>query len=153
MVVTVEPLFDKGQTCSTIFDISKQYANDLYLCYSRERALSELNPNQIYNIVRLIEYEADIPGTEVVMRPIHVIRHGKADCKKKTTILSSYAILRGIPFRYACTSKKADGRIHHIFPQYKILGRYINFDATYPWYYIGEPKVVTNVEYFNPVVQ
>lgn len=152
MFVTVEPLFDKDQTCSAIYDISNRYAGDLDLCYLGNVAFSDLKPDEIYDVVRKIRYEMDIPGTEVVMRPMHVIRGNKGDCKKKTTILSSYALLHGIPFRYACTSKKPDGRIHHIFPQYKLSGRYINFDATYPWYSLGEPKRVTNVEYFNPVV-
>jgi len=151
MVITVEPLFDKDQTCSTIYDISNRYAGDLDLCYYRDRALSDLKPEEIYGVVRRIEYEQDIPGTEVIMRPIHIMRLNKGDCKKKTTLLGSYALLRGIPFRYACTSKKPDGRIHHIFPQFCINGEYINYDATYPWYRIGEPKIVTNVEYFNPV--
>lgn len=150
MVVTIEPLFDKEQTCKTIYDISRRYAMDLDLCYKGRTALSDLKPYEFYGVVRDIQYVQDVPGTEIIMRPIHVLRLMKGDCKKKTTLLSSYALLRGIPFRYACTSKRPDQRIHHIFPQFKIDGQYTNYDATYPWYKIGDKKLVTNLEYFLP---
>lgn len=149
MVITIEPLIDKEQTCSTIFSIARRYADDLDLCYKGDRALSELDPVEFYGVVRGIEYRQDVPGIEVVMRPIHVLRQKRGDCKKKTTLLSSYAFLHGIPFRYACTSKRPDRRIHHIFPQFFLSGSFVNMDATYPWYRIGEQKRVTNVEYFS----
>lgn len=151
MVITIEPLIDKAQTCRKILAIARRYSGDLDLCYKGNRSLSGLEPVEFYGVVRNIEYVQDIPGTEIVMRPIHILRRGKGDCKKKTTLLSSYAFLRGIPFRYVCTSRRPDKRIHHIFPQFLLGGKFVNWDATYPWYNIGEQKKVTNFEYFPGV--
>ena len=86
------------------------------------------------------------------MRPRYAIgfdRNG-LDCKKKTILIGAYLKLNGIPYRLVATSKRPDGHCTHVFPQGFIAGEWINLDATYPTYQIGQSKIVTNFQVLEP---
>jgi len=66
-----------------------------------------------------------------------------ADCKKKSILMGSYFKNNGIPFRLIGSSKNKNKRIHHVFPQAFLDGKWVNTDATYNHYNLGDQKKVT----------
>lgn len=141
-----EPLRDKAQTANRMYALIDTYAADLHRVKVRRNGLdtpvSRLPLEDFFDFVRRIPYKRDRKPVEVLMRPYYVFRFAKkgADCKKKAIAISSYLALSGTPYRLIGSSRRRDGRIHHVFPQGLIAGQWRNLDATYPEYELFQSK-------------
>jgi hypothetical protein len=147
-----EPLTDKQQTADRIRELITRFAADLDNIYIERKGkkypLSSLSLKEYFSFVAAIPYRKDTAPIEVVARPRHIINHRKLgmDCKKKTVLMGSYCELHGLPYRLVCSSRRADKKVHHIFPQVRLHGEYQNIDATYPDNKIFDSKVCTHAE-------
>lgn len=100
----------------------------------RVKMFSKLSPVEVHKVVREIPYKKDTAPVEVVARPARLLNGEFStgiDCKKKAILLGAWAAARGVPYRLIASSKRADRKFHHVFPQVFIDGEWINFDATY----------------------
>jgi len=147
VVAVKSKLESKNQTVAEIARLVKLYANDLSKFRLRGVPLGELSLRDFFDFVRAIPYRMDKSPVEVVARPEHIIKHGPSigvDCKKKCVLMLAWARLNGVPARIVTSSKRADRRHHHIFPQVHMNGQWVNVDATYSHYRIAEPKKLTS---------
>ena len=145
-------LSDKSQTVAEIRRLAREYSHDLSKYRLRGSPLDRLSLRAFYDFARAIPYRMDKSPVEVVSRPDHIIRHGVTvgvDCKKKCILMLAYANRNGIPARIITSSKRADKRHHHIFPQFLIGGQWVNVDATYPNYEIAQPIRFTAWSVYN----
>lgn len=153
-----ETLYDKEQTIERIFQLARQFCNDLQRAYSERYGglipLSSLSFRDFYDVVKSLPYRRDVSPVEIVARPRIVLSLSKSgqgrDCKKAAVLIGAYCECNGLKWRLATVSTRPDKKIHHIFPQVFIGGEYINADATYQNMKIGERKKVTKVQYFEP---
>lgn len=146
-MLTKIPLKDKQMTGDVMYAICNQYKNDLKRIVIRNRGmlrrLSDFPLTDYYAFCRAIPYKIDTKPIEVVGRPSRLVQLPKLDCKKKAVMIGSYASLKKIPFRFVAVSSRADRRIHHVFPELQMAGRWISYDATYADYQIGQHKPYT----------
>jgi transglutaminase-like putative cysteine protease len=147
-MITFHNLDTKDQTGREMYRLIDQYSGDIHSIHVKGVPLSRLNLFDFFDFVRNIPYRKDIKGIEVVSRPAKIIdsKNVGMDCKKKSILISAYLKHRGIPFRLIASSKRPDKRIHHVFPQMKIDGKWLNMDATYKDYKPLELKTVTKAE-------
>jgi hypothetical protein len=152
MVIDREPLKNRFQTANRIKNLVKTYYTDLDdICVQRKGEavpLADLGLEEIFDYVRGLPYQADPKPKEIVSRPYHLFsgNFSGIDCKKKSLLMGSWARRNGIPYRFVGSSQRDDKKVHHIFPQFKINGSWINADATYPDYRLGETKQLTYAE-------
>lgn len=135
MKIGVENLTDRVQSGRAIYKASKKFTD---LGEYLDTTLSEF-----YNFVRSIPYKQDHFYAEVVSRPKYALDRKKfpgIDCKKKAVLIGAWLNAHGIPWRAVAVSEKPDKKIHHVFVQAKIKGKYRNIDATYPEYNLFDPK-------------
>ena len=138
---TIKNLFDRKQTVEEMKRLAELYTCDI--------ANIKDNAVQFFERVKKIKYLRDTYPFEVVERPKYIINQNTADCKKKAILMLSYAFLKKIPNRIVVMSNRPDRVMHHVFIQYFINGEWINFDNTYPKYYIGMPKKTTNIKIYE----
>ena len=134
----IQPLQSKAQTVREIRRLASVYNADIPDGFSLQN---------FFDRVRNIPYRRDVKGIEVTARPKFALLYGDKtglDCKKKCLLISAFAARNKIPFRIITSSKRPDRRHHHVFPQLRINGQWINADATYSHYSLGEPKKVTD---------
>lgn len=152
MRFSVKRLRTKNQTGKEMHRLIKQYATDLDNIFVRVNGrmipFSSLTIEQAFEAVRKMPYRRDVKPTEVVARPEIIMRNSPLgiDCKKKAILLSAYMKRRGLPFRLIASSKKRNRRIHHVFPQMNVAGKWHNMDATYSHYRPFQLKNVTRAE-------
>lgn len=152
MIQEKTPLFDKKQTARKMYFLIERYYHDIKNFYikkgNRMIPLHALTLREFFNYVRSIPYRQDTKPIEIVSRPKHILRNELLgmDCKKKGILISSFLRSKKIPYRLIGSSKKKNKRIHHVFPQARIRGRWRNVDATYRHYRPFEKKKVTNYE-------
>lgn len=143
-------LKNKSQTAHEMYRLINQYFNDIDDIYvnrnGRKIPVSQLSIQDFFDMVKNIPYLKDTAPVEIIKRPIYVHRSMAGDCKKKSILMGAFFKKRGIPYRLIGSSKKKNGRIHHVFPQAKINGKWRNMDATYNNYSPGQPKIVTRAE-------
>jgi transglutaminase-like putative cysteine protease len=112
--------------------------------------ISGLSLFGFFDLVRKIPYRQDSDSTEVLARPRIILDFADAgqgqDCKKKALLLAAYLQRNNIPWRLVATSRRLDGKVHHIYVQAYLDGAWKNLDATYPEYKPFEPKTVTRAE-------
>ena len=156
-------LDSKDQTGRAMYGLVRQYAGDLSRAYVRRGGklvpLSSLPLLDFYNVVKTLPYRRDKKPVEVIGRP-KVLLHGDVftglDCKKKAVLLGSWLRLNGrrIPgfqgWRFISVSTRPDKKIHHVFNQIKLNGRWLNLDGTYADYEPFQKKYVTKVEVLKP---
>lgn len=107
-----------------------------------------------FDFVRLIPYESDdsrFPARiiEIVPRPAYLLDRNlfpKIDCKKKAILVGAWARGNGIPYRFIAVSHTPDKSIHHVFPQVDFGAGWVNVDATFPEFRIGQGQPVTHAE-------
>ena len=155
MPAIVEPLRSKEQTGRRMYALARKYAADLdHIFLKRGRQvtpLSNLSLHSFFDFVKRLPYRRDIAPVEVVMRPRAIIANSMSglDCKKKGTLLLAYLHRkygRQYPTRLISVSTRKDGKIHHVFPQIMIGGRWRNLDATYSNYTPFQRKYVSRAE-------
>lgn len=131
-----------GNADRTVVDIARQverFAGDI-------GDLKNLPLEGFYNYVRAMPYRRDPVGREVVSRPEYIMKYGQSlgrDCKKQSTLMASWAKLNGVPYRLCVVSGRPDKRPHHIFVKVNHGGKWIDADATYPDYKLGEMRPFT----------
>ncbi len=104
-----------------------------------------------FDFVRLIPYESDenrFPGRviELVPRPAYLMDRNlfpRIDCKKKAILICAWAYGVGYPYRFIAVSQKPDKSIHHVFPQINFGDGWINADATFPEFHVGQAQPIT----------
>jgi hypothetical protein len=145
------PLISKNQTGDAMYELCSRFNSDLNIIYLQnskdEVPLSSLDISQFYDFVRKIPYKEDTKPIEVIGRPVKIIQLKKIDCKKKAVLIGSYASYHNIPFRFVASSNRKDKKIHHVYPELYLSGKWVTFDATYSDYYIGQKKYTTAKEY------
>lgn len=152
MKLTVKKLQNKDQTGKEMHRLIKQYSGDLHAVYVRKDGqlvpFSSLSIMEAFDIIRRIPYRRDIKPIEVISRPNGILKNAPVgmDCKKKAILIAAYLKERGIPFRLIASSRKQNRRIHHVFPQMNVAGKWLNADATYPHYQLFQQKPVTRAE-------
>ena len=153
MIVTTRPLQDKAETGEEMKRLIEQYSADLDTIYVMRRGnlmpVAKMSLNEFFDFVRKIPYRIDTKPREVVARPALLIkdRYLGLDCKKKSILMASYVSRnpalqkQKARWRLIASSRRPDGKIHHVFPQLSINGSgWKNIDATYNNYRIFEPK-------------
>jgi hypothetical protein len=147
-----QPLKNRKQTSDEIKYLVRTYCNDLDIIkvpvHGALVPLSAFPFQRYYDFIRQLRYERDHEPVEQVGRPAWIMerRIDGMDCKKKAVMIASWLQIHGIPFRLVGTSRRGDREIHHIFPQAKFNGEWVNVDATYSNYRIGQIKHVTAKE-------
>lgn len=140
-------------TASKMYEAVEKYHGDL-------GALSKLNIFDFFNYVKNIPFRTDAQagmknGNENVGRPAYYLNRTlfpALDCKKKSTLIASWARSQvpPIPYRFIGMSEQENRKIHHVFPQLFIGGRWMNFDATFsngaPG--MGQRKATFAMEFF-----
>lgn len=107
-----------------------------------------------FDFVGLIPYESDeerFPERviELVPRPLYLLDRylfPRIDCKKKAILIASWAKGNGYDFRFLAVSHRIDKKIHHVFPQVDLGNGWINADATFPFFRLGEGQPITRAE-------
>lgn len=143
----VEQLYGKETTVDRIKDICNRFYADIQSI--------KATPQEFFDLVRKIPYRRDpkgidsfgeMEGIEVIARPIILFQNSDLglDCKKKCILMVAYAIAHKIPWRIVTSSRRPDKQHHHIFPQWCINGVWINADATYRNYKLGQKKELTS---------
>jgi hypothetical protein len=152
MKITRIPLFDKSQTADEIQRLINDYYDDLYFINTTGgKRVSDLSLENYFNLVKNIPYRRDRSPKEVVLRPAYVFMLAKQgmDCKKKSIVCGAFCKLNGIDYRAVGSSRRPDKKIHHIFIETKIDGKFLPMDATYSHNKLYEPKKgITNKEVF-----
>jgi len=149
MNIIREALHKKEQTAEKMYWLIEAFHTDLEQISletpSGVKPLSVLSPEEFFDFVRKIPYKRDTRPVEVIARPYYLIKDRKKglDCKKKSILMGSYFRINGIPFRLIGSSSREDEKIHHVFIQGKIAGKWENFDCTYSHYRPYEIKHVT----------
>jgi len=154
MVRQTEKLTDYRQTARKMYSLVKSYSSDLESVINvspvtgGEQKADSMNLADFFNMVKNIPYKKDTEPVEVLARPYIVFQnmHKGADCKKKSILMGAWAACNRKPYRFVGISKKADKSIHHVFPQIKLSGAWVNADATYPENVLGETKKTTFAE-------
>lgn len=152
MVLKQAELYDKAQTAQEMYRLIEQFFTDVQRILVKRGGkvcpFASLSLPEAFDMVRNIPYRMDRPPVEVVSRPALIMKNSNLgmDCKKKAILLGSYLKYRGLPYRLIASSRRPNGRIHHVFPQVDIAGQWMNFDATYSHYRPFERKAVTNAE-------
>ena len=124
-------------TVQRMYAIAREYAGDL-------SGFVDRNLYEFYNLVRALPYRADPSGVETIIRPGYTVRPDWPlwrDCDDKTILILAFAHLKGYESRLACVGtrdyifKRGEGwkpaGPHHVYPEIKISGEWIPFDATY----------------------
>ena len=146
----VEPLKDKRQTGRLMHDLVKRHSADLknFKYAGRKTTLDRLPLAEYFDIIRKIPYRTDPRPREIIARPSILLSAPWLgyDCKKKACLIASWARQNGVPFRFIASSNRADRKITHVFPQLFINGTWINADATYGHYRLGQIKKLTAAE-------
>ncbi|HSW65494.1 MAG TPA: hypothetical protein VLH56_19615 [Dissulfurispiraceae bacterium] len=149
MKVSLCGLDSRKQTGKRMRWLVQQFAADLNSIMVNGRSMADLSAQDVFDFVRTIPYKRDTRPIEVIARPRYIMDLAKSgiDCKKKAVLLASWATLNGVPWRFIGMSSRPDGQIHHVFPQFQdALGNWINYDATYSRYSIGQQKRITKAE-------
>lgn len=152
MIQERRALFNKSQTAKEMYGLINRYHKDLrrYKLKVGKKVvpIKNLTIRQFFDFVRKIPYRVDTKPTEVIARPKHIMKHRYMgmDCKKKSILMGSFLRLKGVPFYLGGSSRKKDGRIHHVFARGKVNGTYRNIDPTYNFNIPFDRKRVTNFE-------
>ncbi len=104
-----------------------------------------------FDFVRILPYQSDnrrFPDRilEVVARPALLLDKNifpRLDCKKKAILIGAWAEGNGFPYRFVAVSSRPDGEVHHVMPQINFGGGWINADATFPDFEIGQGHEIT----------
>jgi hypothetical protein len=149
MYAVKKPLTSKDLTADEIADLIGSFYTDLDLVYTdgpggRRVKMNTLSLPAYYNLVRAIPYRRDpsTPPVEVIARPYYLFKyaHLGLDCKKKCIALGAWLRSHAVPFRLIGSSQRKDKKIHHIYPEAFINGKWVTVDATYPQYKLFEVK-------------
>lgn len=149
---TETPLRDRRQTAQRIKELINAYYTDLDIIKipvaGKLVPLSALPFEQYFDYIRKLPYKRDKAPIEQIGRPAWVMekRANGRDCKKAAIMISAYLKYHRIPYRLIGSSSRRDRAIHHIFPQMFTGGQWVNVDATYSDYSIGQQKTVTAKE-------
>lgn len=152
MRLSAKRLRTKDETGKGMHRLIKRYDQDLDFIQVKRGGkyvpLSQLPMQEFFDEVRKMPYRRDVKPIEVIARPSIIVRQRRKgiDCKKKAILIAAYLKRRKIPFRLIASSKKANRRIHHVFPQMNIGGQWHNVDVTYTHYRPLERKFVTRAE-------
>lgn len=157
---TDEPLLDKDQTAQAMYSLVRKYAHDLDSVMVRRGGklvpLSQLTMRQMFHLLRRIPYRRDNVPVEVVARPKYIMQYAGLgmDCKKKAQAMGAWLHRNGYKpmtgYRFVASSRRPDGKVHHVFPQARVNGRWQNLDATYRHYRPFSHKRVTFAEVLEP---
>lgn len=96
---------------------------------------------EYFGMVKRLPYQRDKRGEETVARPSLLFKEFPAlDCKKKGILIAAWLRSQGIPYRFIACSERPDGKIHHVFCQGVLDGKWRNLDATYSKYRMFQKK-------------
>lgn len=134
----IEPLKNKEQTGRKMRSMIGRFSRDLdrvtVRIGNRVKKFSDLNPAEVHSVVKSIPYKKDTEPVEIVARPARLL-NGEftrgLDCKKKAILIGAWAARRGYPYRLIACSRRPDMKYHHVFPQVRLSGEWVNMDATY----------------------
>lgn len=137
-MITIKNLNSRKQTVEEIKRLSTKYISDIL-------PVKDLSILKFFDFLKSLRYHQDVYPVEILRRPGEILKIKEADCKKKTILALSYAKINNIPNRILTISTRKNRIIHHIFPQFLIGGKWVNYDATYPNYKIAQTKFITNI--------
>jgi hypothetical protein len=149
---TENPLRDRKQTSCEIKRLVNEHYSDLDIIYVPVGGslvpLSSFSFEKYFDYIRKLPYKRDKAPIELIGRPAWIMeaRAKGMDCKKKACMVAAWLKYHKIPFRFIASSGREDKQIHHIFPQMYQRGVWVNVDATYSDYSIGQQKTVTAKE-------
>ncbi len=141
----------RAQTARWMYFLAEKFAGDL-------GSLASYSLPEMHAFVARIPYANDEkawgdPFREVVARPGFILQMAKndqiqgIDCKKKAILIGAWSQLNRLPWELVAMSEQPDKEIHHVFPIVAVGDSWVNADATYARYRLGEPKPgMTNAE-------
>lgn len=88
---------------------------------------------EIFRFLKDLPYRYDPPQIETLMRPLYTINQQGygGDCDDKAIAIAAWADLNGIPYRFVAVRKNNQPRLHHVFTELFVNGRWISADCTY----------------------
>lgn len=132
-------------------DTGQQMAKDVESFYLDLGPFLKWSFESWFDYVRLIPYTSDFERfpkrvIELLSRPKFLLDRflfPKIDCKKKAILIASWARGHGLAYRFLAVSQKPNKSIHHVFPQIDFGGGWVNVDATFPCFRIGQGQSIT----------
>ncbi len=112
-----------------MLDMSEKYCKDMI-------PYANLTLFELYELVRKLPYKLEDGEFQVLARPLHSL-NGSAPylaCANKSIIFGGYCNLRNIPFCFVSVGYGNEENYSHVFPEIKVAGKYLPFDATYANY-------------------
>jgi hypothetical protein len=128
----IRPLVSPVDTAAAMRGLVEAYASDI-----GDKAKWPLL--RFYDYVKALDFRSDPVGQEAIARPKYTMQQGWPwrDCDDKSILIGSWLYLNKIPFRFQASSKKDDGRLHHVYVVAKVNGKDLIIDATYPQNELG----------------
>ncbi len=136
MQLTTTELRSVDQTVAEMFRLVNLYYGDV-------ARFATMTPEAFYNKVRAIPYRADPRGNEFLQRPASTLNGWSecGDCDDKAIVMAAYAKAAGIEYRIAIGGSQAvrvgsrvEYPFHHVWAEFKMMGKWVPMDATYPRY-------------------
>lgn len=98
--------------------------------------------SQIFGIIKNIPFRPDPPDNETVQRPLYTVQQQGygGDCDDKCIALAAWAKLNSMPYRFVAVRRPDRPRLHHVFCELWIDGRWIHADPTYRFNTLGRER-------------
>lgn len=141
MAVYDFPHKGRAQTARWMYGLAQIFKNDI-------GDLALMPFDQYFDFIRGGPYANDEiawgdPEREVLARPAYLLKWQRfpgLDCKKKAIMIGAWAERNRVPWELIGMSERADKEIHHVFPVLWDGEKWVNADATYPRYFLGQAK-------------
>jgi len=97
---------------------------------------------KIFSIIKNVPFHPDPPDNETVQRPLYTLQQqgSGGDCDDKCIALASWAKLNSIPYRFVAVRRPDMPRLHHVFCELWIEGKWLHADPTYRFNTIGRER-------------
>lgn len=113
-----------------------------------ERYYRDMSPyahipvTRIFSIVKNLPFRPDPGDKETLQRPLYTMqRQGYGgDCDDKCIVLASWAKLNSIPYRFVAVRRPDRERLHHVFCELWINGKWLHADPTYRFNTLGRER-------------
>lgn len=102
--------------------------------------------DDVFYLIASIPFHADPPDRELLQRPLYTLTMTGpgGDCDDKSIAMASWAFAADIPWQFVAIQRPDRDRLHHVYPELYIGGRWVPADATYAFNRPGTERPYTN---------
>ncbi len=148
------PWLSFADTVNQMFYMVDLYYCDMfnYIVYPWGQRFADLNPVLLFQIVKDMPYALDPEGDERLPRPAYIVEDlGRPrDCKKVSIVFCAWAKCNNVPYRLRVVSYNEQRDMQHIYPELKLNGEWLTFDATFSNFTVGQQMANSREELFFP---